>query len=120
MAQFLNLLYQGVEFDFALGLWEGMRQILYHFRDAKFLLICHNLPDIHVGYADVKVISYFGEEGFGSCVLVEVVELSAETVVVCVEVLAIEWGNILLFAGEDEFEVGELIFQQFYFILELV
>ena len=70
MAQFLYLLHQGVEFDFALGLREGMRQIFYHFGDAKFLLTCYNLPDIHVGYADVEVISYFGEEGFGSCVLV--------------------------------------------------
>ena len=90
MAQLLDLLDKGVEFDFPLALREGMRQILYHFGDAKFLLVCNNLTNIHVGYANIEVVSNFSEEGFGSGVLVEVVELPAETVIVSVEVLAIE------------------------------
>ena len=67
-----------------------MRQILNHFGDSKFLLARHNLAYVHVGDADIEVISYFGKEGFSGCVLVEVVELPPQAVVVSVEILSIQ------------------------------
>jgi hypothetical protein len=96
-----------------------VRKILYYFWNLELLFCSNQSSNIHVLDTDVKVISDFGEQGFGCDILIKDLQFLFTAGVIVKDILIFQGGNIAYFARNDKFGVSKLFLQTFNFLLKL-